>query len=267
MSQSHVRAKVIADSIGPTACRITTLEVTMHRFVLAEFNTHRVFSRNSASSRAIPVRKIIRNMIDELAIPLSWTSEQSGMVGGDQLTDQRKVAAERVWQNAAEDAIRHAKLLIDLGVHKSIVNRLLEPFMMHTVIVTSTEWDNFFNQRCHPDAQPEIQATANAMRDALNASTLVQKDVMDWHLPYIQDDEHDLPLQIQQKISVARCARVSYLTHDGVRHIEKDIELHDRLLRQNPPHASPFEHVAQCAHRHRFANFVGWMSLRFAKGI
>lgn len=267
MSNRDVYAHIIADSIKPSGERITTMEVRMHRFVLSEFNTHRAFSRNSASSRAIPVRKTIDQVFSNPAYPLVWTSEQPGMVGGHELHPRDIENAASIWADAASYAVFNAQRLQHLGVHKSIINRLLEPFMMHTVVVTATDWNNFFAQRCHPDAQPEIAAAADAMSIAMANSTPVERDLMTWHLPYIQPDEIDLPIDIKKRLSVARCARVSYMTHNGQRSHEKDIELYDRLLRQDPPHASPFEHVAKCAYERRYANFNGWMSLRYIKGI
>ena len=124
-------ARIIADSISPYGDRLTTMEVTFHRFVLAEFNTHRVFSRNSASSRAIPLQKQIKRIREGIAYPVLWASEQKGMQGGDEVDDT--MTARMCWESAANDAIASALRLQDLGVHKSLVNRLLEPFMWHTV--------------------------------------------------------------------------------------------------------------------------------------
>jgi thymidylate synthase ThyX len=235
----------------------------MHRFVLAELNTHRKFSRNSASSRAIPVSKTMARVVGDPALPLAWASEQSGMQGGESLSEQDARIAEVYWLQARNHALVQATALSKLGVHKSIVNRLLEPFMWHTVIISSTEWDNFFGLRCNPMAQPEIQAAAYAMRDALVASTPTLLDVGEWHLPYIQPGE-DFRLVDVKRISAARCARVSYLTQDGVRDPEKDIELCERLTSADPPHASPLEHVATPQHPclDVLGNFRGWRQFR-----
>ena len=154
-------AKVILDSISPEGDRLTTMEVVMHRFVLSEFNTHRSFSRNSASSRAIPTRKQMARVETETAFPVSWPCEQPGMQGGEELDGNLGDAASTVWRNAMQDAVRHATALAEIGVHKSVVNRLLEPFMWHTVIVSSTEWENFFGLRCNSLAQPEIRVAAD----------------------------------------------------------------------------------------------------------
>ena len=242
------------------------MEVRMHRFVLAEFNTHRVFSRNSASSRAIPVRRTLGRVAEDPAIPLGWPTEQKGMQGGEPLGEQEADQALEIWLKARDQAIESASQLATLGVHKSVTNRLLEPFMWHTVIVSSTEWENFWGLRLSALAQPEMGAVASLMREAYLGSNPTPLAYGQWHLPYIRTEDQDLPVEQQCKISAARCARVSYLTHDGVRDPDKDIELYDRLVTVTPPHASPLEHVATpCSglgdHLHR-GNFEGWDQLR-----
>lgn len=259
-------ATVICDSINDQGERLTTLEVTMHRFVLAEFNTHRVFSRNSASSRAIPSKKTIAKITLNPACPIMWPAEKSGMQGGDPISPKDIEKAKEIWLQASRNAIGSANEMVSLGVHKSIVNRLLEPFMWHTVIVSSTEWDNFWGLRMNPLAQPEIAAAATLMHDAYLASRPSPLAATDWHLPYLRPEDESLPLDIKTKICAARCARVSYLTHTGVRDIAKDLALYERLTSSTPPHASPLEHVARpcptnTAHQH-FGNFQGWDQLR-----
>lgn len=244
-------AKIIADSEW-SGHRVTTIEVVMHRFVLAEFNTHRVFSRNSASSRAIPVTKQISQVTDQPAVPLVFPAEQKGMQGGEALGDQEQMQAVDVWLGARDAAVAHANKLVELGVHKSVVNRLLEPFMWHTVIVTSTEWENFFVQRCSPLAQPEIRAAADAMREAFSASTPQPLEDGQFHMPYLDEEtisevtamEHNVN-DVLAKVSAARCARVSYLTHDGRRDYQEDLNLYERLVMARPPHWSPLEHVCR----------------------
>lgn len=271
MSQSsHINAQILADSLSPHNVRITTLAVTFHRFVLAQFNTHRDFSRNSASSRAIPTRKMLERALASSAQPLVWRYNRPGMVGGDLLSANDEELARCAWDAARDDAVRHAKVLADLGVHKSIVNRLLEPFSWHTVIVTSTSWRNFFAQRIHTDAQDEINALAVCMRDAIDSSQPRLVGELGYHLPYVlQSERNSLSPHELIKISVARCTRVSYMNHgtDSI-DIEKDFELYNRLLKASPPHASPFEHVAQeSGDTRRYANFIGWKSHRYDLGI
>lgn len=269
-------AKIIADSLSPDGVRLTTMEVIMHRFVLAEFNTHRAFSRNSASSRAIPYSKIRQRVVDNIAYPVKWSIEQAGMQGGNQFLLEDIEVIKRYWDLASNKAITIADWACQNKLHKSLVNRLLEPFMWHTVIVTATEWDNFFWQRCHPDAQPEMKAAADAMQFAYYTHIPEQIDYSEWHLPFITEEDfneatdkftnyHAVKLAVQQ-ISVARCARVSYLNHDGTRSIEKDLELYEKLTQGQ--HWSPFEHVATPLIKPYLdssdwsGNFRGWKQFR-----
>ncbi len=238
-------ATIIADSVSPNGHRLTTIEVTFPRIVLAEFNTHRVFSRNSASSRAIPVRKRISHVQQDPFIPDAWGAEQKGMQAEHDLNDADAEKARAIWRAATANAIESARALAELGAHKEYANRLLEPFMWQTVLVTATEWDNFFALRDSEMAQPEIHEAARLMRAAYNSSAPRFVDFGEWHLPLIQPDEYDGVFEFSEaarKVSSARCARVSYLTHDGTRDVGKDLDLFDRLYR--PGHMSPFEHVA-----------------------
>lgn len=260
-------AKVVADSISPSGHRLTTMELVFPRIILAEFNTHRVFSRNSASSRAIPVDRMLELVELNPYIPKVWTRNQPGMQGGERLTGSDAVAAECVWHEALWYALKTARKLRDLDVHKQHINRLLEPFMWHQVVVSSTEWDNFFRLRGAPDAQPEMQDLCWAMVFALADSCPVQFQEGDgrWHLPYVTTDENVmLALETRKKVSVARCARVSYMRQNDVRAVVDDVRLYDRLLASG--HMSPFEHVARPMTEgdgdYPPGNFTGWMQLR-----
>ncbi|MDA8183862.1 MAG: hypothetical protein M0035_05490, partial [Actinomycetota bacterium] len=204
----------------------------------------------------------------------------------DELTGWRRLAAEATWRAASLGAVGMAKAMVGLGVHKSIANRLIEPFSWHTAIVTATDWEGFFAQRCSPLAQPEIRVAAEAMRAALEASTPKPVLAGEWHLPYIEAEDwqeagqitaEPLVIDLVRSVSVARCARVSYLTHDGRRDLGADLALYERLVTAKPPHASPLEHVATpCRHLpiteytgdvvrpgHR-GNLRGWDQLRHA---
>lgn len=252
---------MLLDSVGPRGVRLTTLEVTFPRFVLAEFNTHRVFSRNSASSRAVPTAKLIERVEREPAMPLEWGRNKAGMSASEELTGGEAAAAAAIWLRGRDDAVVRARELLALNVHKQELNRILEPFLWHTVIVTATEWTNFFKLRCAANAQPEIRAAALAMRAAIDASEPRSLDLGDWHTPLVQGDEEALDAETRRCVSAARCARVSYLTHEGTREIARDLELCERLRADR--HLSPFEHVATPASDERFhANFRGWIQMR-----
>lgn len=276
-------AKILADSLSPDGIRLTTLEVTFPRIVLAEFNTHRMFSRNSASSRAIPVRKMIKRVQEHPYIPTSWGKNQKGMQADVDLDERESSKAQAIWLHARDAAVEKVEKLLDVGVHKQLTNRLLEPFLWHTCIVTATEWSNFFHLRCNPAAHPDIRIPAELMRDAMGRSNPRQVEYAEWHLPLIHSEDYEeaillTPTDPQEalmklvKISAARCARISYLTHDGKRDLQADLYLHDRLL--TPGHMSPFEHVARPfavsttghdspAIRQEFCgNFRGWIQYR-----
>ena len=256
-------ARVLTDSVSPAGIRLTTLEVRFPRFVLSEFNTHRQLSRNSSSSRAVPTKKMIERVLENPAMPVEWGVNKPGMSASEALTDAQAQEAKAEWLRARDSAVEHVRHLQGFNVHKQVVNRILEPFMWHTVIVTASEWENFYALRCAPNAQPEIRVAAELMRDAMAASTPRPVAIGEWHLPLVQDDERGMQIEELKKISAARCARVSYLTHDGARDIAKDIELCERLRADR--HLSPFEHVATPSGDAAFhANFRGWVQMRKA---
>lgn len=147
---TKISAKIIADSKNTFGDRITTMVVTFPRFILAELNTHRMFSRNSASSRAIPFKKMVEAVQNNPFIPIAWQKDHKGMQGNEYLTDIMDIQrAEYRWLLAKTNAVEEAKVLSEgVGVTKQLCNRLLEPFMWHTVLITSTEWENFFALRC-----------------------------------------------------------------------------------------------------------------------
>lgn len=262
--------KVITDSLAPSGVRLTTIQVTLPRIVLAELNTHRDFSRNSASSRAIPVEKMLQRVMDDPFIPIYWGKNQSGMQAQEELSEDEQGLARAIWLDARDDAVKNVRLLLSdsydgktkLDVHKQIANRLLEPFLWHTVILSATRWSNFFAQRCHPDAQPEIRKAAEMLREAMEQSEPQRLHHGEYHLPYLQPDEQDMKVNDKIALCVARCARVSYLSQGGRRDHEADFALFARLL--EGMHFSPLEHVAM-AHSSRFrrsGNFHGWLQYR-----
>lgn len=239
------RAEVIADSVGPNGVRLTTMVVTFPRFILPELNTHRVFSRNSASTRAIPLRRQVAAVSEHMAMPLVWTRARSGMQGGALIEGTERRALDGLWIAAGRAVVRFVGVLADFGSHKQHGGRLLEPWRWHTVVITATEWDGFFAQRCHEDAQPEMRHIAEMMREARRRSLPRVLKPLQAHLPFVSEAEaEELGAGGAIKVSVARCARVSYLTHDGRRDVSKDFELFHRLVSHRPMHASPLEHVA-----------------------
>ena len=268
-------AKVILDSVNPhNGVRLITSELTYPRFIHAEFMTHRQFSRNAASSRAIPTRKMLKMVQENPAMPVAWGKNRRGMSASKEVEDI--LGCQKLWLEARDKAVKYAQEMYDLGLHKQIVNRVLEPWKWITVICSTTFTSNFMALRNHEDAQPEIAHLARLWDDAINASEPRERV---WHMPYIQGDEHGLALNVQQKISVARCARVSYLTHDGKRDIDKDLQLYERLLTgSGHGHWSPFEHVAMSTDMQgcyydfatdtwswepiRCGNFKGWLQYR-----
>jgi len=199
-----------------------------------------VFTRNSSSSRAIPNAKLVQKIKDDPFIPESWGANQKGMQAGDPLGDSDSRIANSTWLVARDNALEYSELLANIGVHKQLCNRLLEPWMWITVVITSTEWDNFFDLRCSPLAQPEIAKIAYMMRDAYKASVPVKRDR---HFPFVTEEERKTHCDWDlARMSAARCARVSYLTHDGQHDPDRDMELAERLMKDK--HWSPWEHMA-----------------------
>ena len=259
MEQPTIYAKIIADSINPSGQRLTTMEVRYPRFIHSEFMTHRVFSRNAASSRAIPTRKLVDQVRNNPMEPIAWGRNRSGMSADTELDDEMVTTIRREWHELARHTADVAERWAAMGLHKQVVNRVLEPFLPITVIVTATEWSNFFIQRISLNAQPEIEKLATEMKSALAQSNPRPLVAANWHTPYVTPAEMDLPILQKCKISVARCARVSYLNHQGVRDLDADVKLYERLLSDG--HHSPFEHVATPVIG-RVANFDGWGSFR-----
>jgi thymidylate synthase ThyX len=259
-------AEILADTIAPCGVRLTTFQVTFPRFILAEWNTHRALSRNAASSRAIPVRRLLEQVEQNPFVPEHWGANEPGMQATRDMAPEDAADARATWLQARDAACDHARVLMSLGAHKQLANRLLEPFLWATVIATATEWHNFYLLRCHHDAQPEFRRIACLMRE-LHATHRPQQPGAGptLHLPMVPDLEQlqaeGYDLEQIQRISAARCARVSYLTHDGQRSPRADLELADRL--ESSGHLSPFEHPCEGAGTiTRSANLVGWRSYR-----
>lgn len=236
-----IYAKMVADSISPEGIRLSTLELNYPRIIHAEFMTHRAFSRNASSNRAIPTKRLIDQIVNEPASPIHWGRNKKGMQADEEFSESECEKFAHDWREFAKLAAQMAKKFADAGLHKQAANRVLEPFQFIRVVVTATEWENFFSLRLHPDAQPEIQELARVMKEVMDNSEPAKLEPGDWHLPYVRADESELDISDRIKVSVARCARVSYLNHDNsAPNIDNDIALHDRLLRDG--HMSPLEH-------------------------
>lgn len=267
-----ITAKIIEDSISYTNKRITTFQLMYPRMIHSELMTHRVFSRNASSSRAIPVKKMIDMVRTEPAMPIHWGKNQPGMQANEQLTGFEGERAKALWLSAACNAADIAERMDKLGLHKQVANRILEPFQHIHVVLTATEFSNWFDLRAHPDAQPEIQELAIQMRALIGESIPYVLKKGEWHLPYVTREERNDqffkdPAHIEdlRKISAARCCRVSYLKHDGtVATIHNDIELCNKLAGSIPIHASPFEHQATPLDdpNEHSGNFIGWKQYR-----
>lgn len=252
---------ILADSVNSgTGDRLTTFLLSnFPKCLLAEVNTHRALSKNAASSRAMPIAKLIEQVKKNPFIP-QWTAHAKGMVGINELNDNDRRRATAQWLHVRDEAVAGAQRLADLGIAKQNANRLLEPWMMVPVIISGTEWANFFTLRTAPDAQPEFRAFAIEMQSLMVGSEPKPLSPGDWHIPL---GDIRLPLKDRIKSSVAACARGSYGSFvSDMPDLAKDIALHDRLLLSG--HWSPFEHQACCAYNGPRANYRGWESYRFA---
>lgn len=271
--RTRISVRVIADSVNPIGDRITTMEGVFNRYLLAEFNTHRILSRNSASSRAIPVRKMLSQVLWDPATPINWGANQAGMQARAELTGWRRWLSRHLFLLARFPALLIVWLLSKVGLHKQVANRLLEPWVWHTVVFTATDFRNFFKLRLHPDAQPEFQEFARCAKEAIDNSTPTLLDWGMWHLPYVTAEDYAAaamhegklagPYPITAMMSVSRCAAVSYVRQNEKREINKDLELAARLSRSG--HWSPFEHVAVADKEDEgwHTNFTGgWKQLR-----
>lgn len=237
-------ATVVADSVRTDGKRLTTLQLRYPRFIHSEFMTHRVFSRNASSSRAIPVSKILAGLEADPVVPIDFGRNGKGMQAHGSLDEDTQAKAREIWLEGMRHAVETARKLAELGVHKQHANRVTEPYSWINVVVTSTKFQNFYELRDSRHAQPEIVKLAQDIRKAIAASRPRTLGEGDWHLPYVTSEEiKSLPSGHCLKASVARCARVSYALHDGTAtDLSKDSALYDDLFYQR--HFSPFEHQA-----------------------
>ena len=267
---SNITAKVICDSISEQGVRLTTFEIEYPRIVMSEFNTHRAVSKNSSSSRAIPVSKMLEHTKNINLKPAYFGSKKSGMQAGKELDGDDLRSAKYFWEAAMTDAVNWASELDELGVAKEVTNRLVEPFQLVKVVCTATDWDNFFNLRLHPDADPNICMLAYKMYEAMQESKPIELKAGEWHLPYVgfyrvnsgrgfgcveyftgvvgTESYHILTLEQAIKLSAASCASLSYRT-EGMT-LEKADKIFDMLIKAEVIHSSPFEHLATPVKKH-----------------
>jgi len=253
-----ISARIVADSESEGHGRITTFELEYPRYIHAEVMTHRVFSRNAASSRAIPIKRLIEQVENNTVMPI-WTQNQAGMQGSRITNGNKLVELDWHWAKAAKSAIEHATQLQEAGAHKQNVNRLLEPFQHIKVVLTATEFSNFFNLRVHEDAQPEIYELAKEMQRLHILSTPKRLYDGGWHLPYAPAVSNLYTLEDCKAISASCCAQVSYRKSDDT--LEKAQDIYSRLVDSEVLHASPFEHQATPSYANN-RNFNGWDQLR-----
>ena len=276
-----IKVEIIADSLNPKGKRLTTFVLEFPRWILAEVNTHRMLSKSVASSRAIPIDKMIQMVIDNPAMPEFWGANQSGMQSSVELTGGELLNAKASWLLARDRAVETAKMLQKTGLHKQYVNRSIETFMYVRAIVSGTDFENFFALRAHKDAQPEFSVLAHKMLAAYNESIPKKLINGDWHIPFGDKiDENrlfgvipyefpeskindSLLNEMKMKVATARCARVSYYNFEGKDDYAKDIETCEKLFGSVPRHLSPAEHVAQALDSTEYiGNFGGFKQYR-----
>jgi thymidylate synthase ThyX len=267
-NNDQIKATIIQDSINHyTKTRIITYELEYPRFIHSEVMTHKMLAKNAASSRAIPVAKTIEQVTNNPAHPVFWGKNQPGMQSVEELEDDIKEDVQSLWKSASQTACIYARYMEENGAHKQIVNRILEPFVMMKIVITGTEWNNFFWLRNHKDAQPEFRDLAAKMQKAKDESKPFILFDGEWHVPYINrerytlsngesniiysigaDDDadgiQDLTTDEALMLSSSLCAQTSYRKADDT--LEKAVSIYKRLVESEPVHASPFEHQGMC---------------------
>lgn len=274
--QPQMQVEVILASSGRnSAPTIYTIRMRYPRIIHGEIMTHRLFSRNARSSRAVPVRTMLLETTTIPFIPWHWGANQKGMQATQECDETVLIPdwddidfhgkphlhpheREQAWLSARDAAVVHATAFMDAGYHKQNVNRLLEPFSWIDTLITSTDWDNFLWLRDHKGAEPHLQDLARLVKAAIEAAEIQELDAGQWHLPYITNadrrEAYNGPSQQISwnwlcRISAARCARISYAPFDGDASYEKELERYESLVESDRVHASPTEHQAQVDRR------------------
>lgn len=268
---SGYHCEILADSINPIGQRVTTVQIRLPLVVWPEFLTHRTFSRNARSNRAVPSRVLIQEVLRNPFVPEFWGRNQAGMQAGAELTGWRRWLARKAWLWARYPAIAAAWVMARCGLHKQDANRVLNPWQWIDAVVTGDEaaWQAFFGLRCHELADPKIQKIAEMIREAIHNGSPWVLAWGGWHLPYYENQLRDATEETLWA-SAGACARVSYACFDGRHSDEGNAALGRRLAREKPAHASPLEHVIQATELHkRQPGPVGgaWHSLRQFEGV
>ena len=285
-----MKAEVILASRSAESPDLVTMHLRYPRFIHSEIMTHRVFSRNARSSRAVPAKTMLEEIRNDPVVPWHWTKNQPGMQGEKghdtliRIPGVGSITAQEGWLWARDQALKAAEVFAAADYHKQIFNRLVEPFMWIDVLVTATEWSNFLYLRDHPDAEPHIRDLAVMVREALEGADYQYLVPGQWHTPYITDEDraHAWHYAVSErgtmpyaagllrdllllKISAARCARISYAPFVGNPSIERELERYELLVGNDAVHASPLEHQAECtprAPKEQTRNFRGWTQFR-----
>lgn len=245
MDKLKIDAKVVACTTYKNIGVVTTLEVTMPKFVQAELNTHRILAKSAMSSRAVPIARVLEQVEYDPYVPRRFGANKPGMQPSHVLEGEEHDLAVRGWRHAAQSAVEQARELADRGVHKEHVNRIVEPYMWTRCVITGMSWSNFIALRTSPKAGDDpalagamydMQDVADAMEAALRSAVPVEGP---YHLPYVQATTHDFPSDAM-RVSAARCARVSFRPFDGTSSFGVDRELGVKLAAQG--HWGPFDH-------------------------
>ena len=252
-------ARVVAASQSAYCdTKMTTFEIEFPRFILAEVNTHCMLEKNAASSRAIPVAKMLENLKENHATPIHWGKNQAGMVADKEVDAEIAQKAKELWESAFATVDGICYEMIDLGIHKQVANRLNEPFQIVKMVISGTEWNNFFYLRMHEDADPHFQELARCMYEAASKAEYETLYEDEWHVPYVRtyreangkryylDNNGDyISAFTARQVSASCCAQVSYRKCDDS--IEKAEAVFDKLnigSKTKPAHASPTTHQA-----------------------
>ncbi len=254
--KSNIKVRVIADTAmsHEPDNRMTTFELEYPRFIHGEFMTHRMISKNAASSRAVPLKKAIENLLANPAWPVHFGKNQAGMQARQELVGDDLQAAKSIWSRAMFQANEYARSLADLEAHKQWAARIIEPFQMMKVVASGTDWANFLWLRDDEEAQPEFQELAHLIQRAFDEHEPAIVGRGEWHMPYVywefiegaqrfyDASGAELTTQDALKISASCCAQVSYRKLDTSK--EKAIEIYEKLFSGRKPHMSPTEHQA-----------------------